>query len=374
MKSLFITLAVVAIGLFPTRTQAQQNPGDGLSQQQVAAIQETTEAFRENQKVPGLSLAILQEGQVVMARGFGMANLEHQVAVTPVTRFRTASIAKPITATLLMTLVSEGKLDLHRSVQAYCPGYPEKQWPVTVQQVMGHLGGVRHYKSAAEASSTRHFFTLDKALETFAEDPLLHEPGTRYLYSSFGYNLLGSVAEGAGDADFMTLLQEKVLGPMGMENTVQDDTFAIVPHRSAGYALGARLPGSQNLEKDQVYHSTLHDTSMKIPGGGLLSTPTDLVRFADALLNDQLFEANLRQRMWTGQHTADGKATGYGLGWRVGRLDGENAIWHTGGQSGTSTVLVIYPEKKTSIAVMCNLQGTNVTALVLQIARQLNQQ
>lgn len=372
MKSFIVFLTVVMMGLIHSTVHAQQNADAGLTDQQVKAIQETAESFRQKQQVPGLSLAILKQGEMVIANGFGMADLEHQVPVTSATKFRTASIAKPITATLLMQLVSEGKLDLNRSVQAYCPGYPEKEWPVTVQQVMGHLGGVRHYKSSAEASSTRHFFTLEDALQTFAEDPLLHQPGTRYLYSSFGYNLLGSVAEGAGGTDFMTLLQEKVLEPVGMENTVQDDTFAIIPHRSGGYALGARLPGAGRLKRDQVYNSTLHDTSMKIPGGGLLSTPTDLVRFADAVLGDRLFEQGLRKRMWTAQETTDGKTTGYGLGWRVGSLDEEPAIWHTGGQSGTSTVLVIYPEKKTSIAVMCNLQNTNVTALVIQIAKQLN--
>ena len=160
-----------------------------------------------------------------------------------------------------------------------------------------------------------------------------------------------------------------------MPHTIVDDSFAIIPHRSSGYQLAdqrtiARLPKGHNWIAGEVYNSSLHDTSMKIPGGGLLSTPTDLVLLGQAMLGDDLLATEQKTEMWTVQETLDGQPTGYGLGWRVGQLDGRKAYWHTGGQSGTSTVLVLFPDSGISIAVMCNLQGTNVTSLVNRIARQ----
>ena len=120
------------------------------------------------------------------------------VPATADTRYRTASVAKPLTATIVMSLAEQGQLDLDAPVQRYCPEYPTKEWPLTTRHLLGHLGGVRHYKNPQEASSTQHYFDLRSALSTFAADPLLHEPGSKFLYSSFGYNLLGSDCRRSG--------------------------------------------------------------------------------------------------------------------------------------------------------------------------------
>ena len=175
---------------------------------------------------PGMSVAVACDNRLLYSRGYGLADVEHSVPTTEATRYRTASIAKPMTAAVVLSLMEEGKLDLDAEVQHYVPEFPEKRWPVSVRQLLGHLGGIRHYKSSDESSSTAHFFNLKSALSTFADDPLIHEPGTKYRYSSFGYNLLGSVAEGAGAANFMSLLKQRVLDPAGMAHTVADDSFA----------------------------------------------------------------------------------------------------------------------------------------------------
>ncbi len=322
---------------------------------------------------PGVSVAIATENQLGYAKSFGLADIENGVAVTAETRFRTASIAKPMTAFVIMSLVEEGAIDLDADVQTYCPAYSKKRWPVTSRQLLGHLGGVRHYKNRAEASSTEHFFSLESALSTFADDPLKHEPGTKYLYSSFGYNLLGSVAEGAGTDSFLELLQARVFAPAQMTYTVADDQFALIPGRTRGYARATasmlkELPPDHNLIEGRIYNAALHDTSMKIPGGGLLSTPTDLVRFASALNTGKLLSKESREQMWTRQSTTDGKATNYGFGWRVGAHYGQKMVSHTGGQAGTSTVLVLFPETGTSVAIMCNLQHVSLRSVAVAIA------
>ncbi len=324
-------------------------------------------------KAPGVSVAISAGDQLCYSKGFGLADIEKDVAVNPKTRFRTASIAKSMTAVVIMSLVEDGKIDLDSAVQQYCTEYPKKRWPVTTRQLLGHLGGVRHYKNGAESLSTRHFFSLKSALSTFADDPLRHEPGTKFFYSSFGYNLLGSVAEGAGDRGFMDSLRQRVFDPAGMTDTVADDQFALIANRTSGYVKATRallrnLPQDHNLKEGRIYNAPLHDTSMKIPGGGLLSTPSDLVRFASAVNTGRLLEDKTRTQMWTRQKTKDGNEIAYGLGWRVGTRSRRKMVSHTGGQSGTSTVLVLFPETGTSVAVMCNLQRVALRDTAVAIA------
>jgi CubicO group peptidase (beta-lactamase class C family) len=238
---------------------------------------------------------------------------------------------------------------------------------------LGHLAGVRHYNNRAESNSTRNFPNLNTALGTFSEDPLRHEPGTRYLYTTFGYNLLGSVAEGAGKKGFRELLDDNVFQPAGMSQTIVDDQFAVIPHRARGYirpsaSVLESLPADQNLVKGRLYNSPLHDTSMKIPGGGLLSTASDLIRFATSVNTGKLLSKSTCQLMWTSQKTADGKETGYGLGWKISTHAGRKVVWHTGGQSGTSTVFILFPGTGTAVALMCNLQHASLLTAAHAIA------
>jgi len=277
-------VALVVSAVLPITATAQAKAFDADVVREIDRL--ITELMDES-GAPGISLAIATDNQLRYEKGFGLADLENHVVVTPETRFRTASIAKPMTATIILSLAEEGVIDLNTEVQRYCTEYSRKRWPLTCRQLLGHLGGVRHYKNVAETRSTTHFFSLKAALNSFADDPLQHEPGTKFLYTTFGYNLLGSIAEGATEKDFMELLQARVLAPAGMVDTVADDQIAVIPHRTRGYfratpALLRSLPPDHHLKAGRIYNAPLHDTSMKIPGGGLLSTPSDLVRFAIA--------------------------------------------------------------------------------------------
>lgn len=336
-------------------------------------IEEKISQLMEERGIPGLSAAVATDNHLVYAQGFGLADVENSVPATDKTRYRTASIAKSMTATVIMALVEKKLLDLDAEVQTYCAAYPSKRWPVTSRQLLGHLGGVRHYKNEVETVSTTHYFDLDAALKTFRDDPLLHEPGTQYAYTTFGYNLLGNVAEGASDRNFGELLQEYVFQPSNMRSTVIDDQYTVIPDRTRGYIrpnaqLLKRLSAQGQLKPDDLYNAPLHDTSMKIPGGGLLSTASDLVRFAVAMNTGKLLSEESLRQAWTAQQTADGKSTGYGLGWRVGSESGRKRVWHTGGQAGTSTALLLLPDSGTAVAIMCNLQHASVLSLAQEIA------
>ncbi|QDT56040.1 D-alanyl-D-alanine dipeptidase [Caulifigura coniformis] len=364
-------LPVIAIVLLSSSLSAELPP----------AVQKRIEALiaeeMARRHIPGLSICVATDNEIQFERGFGLADVENGLPVTVETKFRTASIAKSLTAIAAMKLVEEGKLDLDASIQTYLPAFPTKKWPVTSRQLLGHLAGVRHYKSAAESSMSGHFPSVEAGLAVFADDPLIHEPGTAYVYSSFGFNLLGAVMEKASGERFDQLVTRSVFTPAGMKDTCVDSVFAIIPHRTRGY-LWAN-PGRVDsfvefagLATGQLYNARLHDTSSKIPGGGFLSTSSDLVRVALALNGDRLLKPESIKEMWTESRTTAGKATQYGLGWRVEQLDGEPLVGHSGGQAGTSTHLLSTPSRKSAVAVMCNLQGVSLKNLTTSILSAVN--
>jgi len=332
---------------------------DGLPAAAIRAIEELVEGERKRQNIPGLSVTVVREKRLAWSRGFGRADLENGVPATPATVYRLGSISKPVTAVAVMQLVERGKIDLDAPVQTYVPAFPAKSGPVTVRQLLAHQGGVRHYNSPSEFDSTRHYASLADALAPFKDDPLLHEPGTKYLYTTHGYTLLGAVVEGASGERYTDYIAKNVFAPAGMTTARADDVFALIPHRAQGY---------RKNSKGDLENSALADTSNKIPGGGLCSTADDLAKFAVALMTDRLVKPETRAQQWTLQKTKDGAVTEYGLGWRVSARNGRREVHHGGAQQRVRTFLYLLPDEGVAVAVMCNLEGASLTALTQKIA------
>lgn len=310
------------------------------------------------QKIPGLSVALVKDDELRWEKGFGVADLENQVPARPETMYRLASISKPITAVAALQQVEQGKLDLDQPVQKYVPSFPQKPWPVTCRQLLGHLGGVRHYKGD-ELASTRRYQSLTEALAIFKDDPLLHEPGTKYAYTTYGYNLLGCAVEGASSTKFSDYLQAHIFKPAGMERICVDDAAAIIPYRAQGY---------RKLPDGTLRNSILADTSNKIPGGGLCGTSGDLARFAIALQKNVLLKPATRAQMWTRQRLTDGTESAYGLGWNVSTRAGRREVAHGGGQPRVATYLYLLPDERCAVAIMTNLEGAKLPELSRRIA------
>ena len=322
------------------------------------AIQQARQFIRDTMAAlgaPGASVAVMRRGHVIWSEGFGYADLEQQVPVTPLTRFRVGSVSKSLTSVALGRLVQDGKLDLDVPIQRYVPSFPVKRWPITARELGGHLAGVRHYKSYQENLITRHYHDVTEALDVFKDDSLLFEPGTKWSYSSFGWNLLSAAIEGAGGDHFLTLMQRFVFDPAEMRHTVADQVDSIVPNRARWYT---RAPG-----KGGIINAGFADNSYKWAGGGFLSTTEDLVEFADALMRGQLLKPETVKLLWTGQHTKDGKDTRYGIGWFVDTdKAGRRRISHSGGSVGGTAFLVIYPDQELIVAVLVNSDSTFVGA------------
>ncbi|MCG8466924.1 MAG: beta-lactamase family protein [Gemmatimonadetes bacterium] len=319
-------------------------------------------------ELPGLQVAVSVGGHVVWSEGIGYADLENKTAVTPLSRFRVGSVAKPITAVAVAQLAADGRLDLDAPVQDYVPSFPRKRWPITTRQLAGHLSGIRHYyctkpalrpcddveptleahlAAGNENFSAVRYETVSDGLAIFEDDPLLFEPGSEYSYSSYAWNLISAVIEGATGRPFLEYMQEHVFDELNLSHTAADRTDRLIPFRTRyyGYAPGGGLRNSPYV-----------DNSYKWAGGGFLSTAEDLVRFADAHARPGFLSQASLDLLHTSQVLNDGTETGYGVGWRTYRDDeGRRIVGHGGGSVGGSTMLILYPETRVSVAITSNI-------------------
>lgn len=311
------------------------------------------EELRTQTGSPGLSAAVAVDGRIVWAEGFGLADAENQVPVSPESRFRLGSISKLITAAAAAKLVESGKLDLDAPVQRYVPSFPDKGQPITPRQLAGHLAGIRHYAPQDFALPVRRYERLTEGLGIFQNDPLVHAPGSAYLYSSYGYNLLGAVVEGASGKDFAGAVDELVIQPLGLKSMALDYPERIVERRVRFYRREA--DGS-------LFNERAIDSSYKWPSAGYLSTAGDLVRFGSAHLRDGYLKPETRSLLFTPQHISSGASageeTGVGIGWRIGKDGAGRRILHHGGAiEGGRAFLLLYPDEKIAVAILANLSG-----------------
>jgi len=332
----------------------------GISADKLRQIERLISTEMSRQSIPGLTVGLGLGEDARWSAGYGLSDLENFVPAKVLTVYRTASIAKPMTATAAMQLVEAGKLDLDAPVQKYVPEFPVKPFPVTMRQLLAHTGGIRTYRDTAEEYSTRHYSSAHDALRQFAADDLAYEPGTQYLYSTFGFVLAGAVIESISGLRFGEYLRRNLFEPSGMRETYLDDVYELIPNRSRGY---------RRTQDGHILNAALVDTSNRTPGGGLASTPEDIVKFVYAL--PRLVKPESLAVMWRAQTTRDGRSTGYGLGWGVGEWQGRMRVSHHGGQAGVSTMLWFFPLDRCAIVTMCNLEGVAWEPLFEGVAHTL---
>ena len=299
---------------------------------------------------PGIAIAVSVDGETVWSEGFGYANLEHRVPMWPSVKFRVGSISKSLTAAAAARLVEDGRLDLDGPIQKYVPSFPEKARPITTRQLGGHLAGIRHYQGDENFIRDPYATVLD-SLTIFADDPLLHEPGSAFAYTSYGFNLLSAVVEGAARQPFLDTMREAVFRPLGMRDTVADLVTPIIPGRTGYYVRDAG--GS-------VVNAPWVNNSYKWAGGGFLSTTEDVLAFANAHLDDDFLNESSRKLLFTEQKTRDGEGVGYGFGWFIRtREDGRRLLSNSGGSVGGTSLMVMEPASRVVVVGLINLTRAN---------------
>ncbi len=371
------TLFAILLLLFAATASKAQQPAT-LPQETVKKIEAIIESEKAKLSIPGLSVAIAVNNQLRYSKGFGAADLENAVPAKATTAYRTASVAKAMTATAVMQLVEQGKIDLDAPIQKYCAAFPEKGSVITVRHLLTHQSGIRHYKNRVEAAGTEHFSSVIDSMKAFKDDPLLFEPGAKFSYTTYGYVALGCVLEGASGMKYEEYLQKNIFQPAGMERTRVDDVFAIIQDRARGYVkvdINSMLMLSEGARKQVkvggIINAPLHDTSGKIPGGGLVSTAVDLVKFAIAVNAGKYVKQSSLEQMWTERKAKEGKETGYGFGWSVSKFGEQRVILHGGNQAGARSELQILPDKGIIIAVMTNLSDADIREMIKGIREAL---
>ena len=343
------------------------------------SAQAWAQAVARDLGLPSISLAVGVDGEVVWASAFGQVDIDEGRGASLDTPYRIGSVSKAVTSVGLGRLVQEGRIDLDAPVRTYVPTFPEKRWPVPVRLLAGHMGGVRHYTNhlgptfLKETFNRERYASVTDALEIFADDPLLYEPGTGFVYSTHGYTLLSAVLEGAAGQPYLAFMDQAVFAPLGMEHTGPDDGTATDPLPAVPYHMDKLigpllvqlgLPGESLGTRYVARPPPDADPSYKWAGGGLLSTASDLVRMANALMRHEFLDSATVELLWTPQRLPDGSMNPqrYGMGWRIDReaallglADSVRVVHHGGSSPGGSAFLLLVPEADVAVAVLTNV-------------------
>jgi serine beta-lactamase-like protein LACTB len=333
----------------------------------VAQARQSAVAGLTGQNLPGLSVAVGVDGDIVWAEGLGWADHEKRTPVSPETRFRITGASIPLTSAAVGLLLEKHQLSLDDEIQKYVPAFPKKQWPVTLRQLMGHMAGTRD-DGGDEVPSSSCERAAD-GLPRFADRPLVFEPGSRFSFSSYGWTLVSAAVEAAADERFFTFMRKQIFEPLGMRFTTPDFATEPLPDRTTFYF--PRMAAEPRYGPELAQEG---DYSCFAGSGGFLSTPSDLVRFGMAIRGGKLLQPATVAILQTPQRLASGVETGYGLGWNVGTIQiaGEPTLvaGHDGkfGMGGSSSLITLR-EHGIVVAVTTNISYADIHAIALGIAQ-----
>jgi len=292
-------------------------------------VETLAEAFLEQTKAPGLSIAVSKNGSVIYAEGFGYANVEESIPMDSTIKLRTASVAKVITATALGRLASEGKLDFDAPIGQYVPYINKDYAHLTTRQLAGHTAGLAH-RPKGERYKKRQYDTIEETVGLMRA-PLLFEPDTDYKYSTHAYNLLAAVIEGASGETYLDYMNEAIFKPLGMTNSGAEHIKKLTKKDAQIYY----------VKNDTLRLEKITNASYKIPGAGFRTTPSDLVKMMEGYTNGFISEIVVDD-MFTSHELKNGTKTNVGIAWRSSFDPFDNRVMeHAGSWRGARTLLCI---------------------------------
>ena len=368
MKRLYIFIAVALLlcGL-PITTTAQVVP---ISSRQTSdkyadklrSFEEFVRQQMEKNKVPGLTVGFIKD-DYIWVKGFGFADLENKVPAKAESSYRLASVQKSMTAAAILQLVEQGKIDLDAEIQTYVPYFPRKKYPITVRQLLYHLAGIPHYVNRDVEQHIKEHKTTREAIAIFENFDLVAEPGTKFSYSSYGYNLLGAAIEGASKQPYADYMREHIWQPLGMNDTRMDDPLDLVTNRVRGY----------QLVNGDLKNSEFIDVSSRFAAGGTRGTVVDLLKFMKGLNDGKLLSQSSIDLMYSPAKTRDGsisgfpKTAGYAMGWNLVPQKSGLVIINDGGQQETRTFILNFPAKRFALAIAQNLERDDDGAIIFRL-------
>jgi len=324
--------------------------------------------FKET-KCPGLSVAVALHNQIIFSKASGMADLEQSVPMATVSVQRLASLSKPVTGTIIMGLVEQGKLQLDISVRQYLPELPEAYQKVTLRELLSHQSGVRGYADEVEVLfSTKHYASAREALKAMMGFPLSFEPGTKVEYSSLSFTVAAAAAEAVTGRAFQQLAAE-FFSQHDITGLAIDDPYNLVPHRVRGYLVDqsskmefndGRVMAREYLNgtSGEITNAHFYDISNRYPAGGFDASAEDLLAFVVAVGSGKVLKPEMLEKMWTAQSTTDGKKSVFGLGWGVSQWKNTAKMVGMNGLELSTTAFLRYlPERGEGVVVLCNAEG-----------------
>lgn len=323
-------------------------------------IDQAVEASMKRDRVPGVSIAIEHKGELLVARGFGFADLENQVPATEHTVYRIGSVTKQYTAAAILTLAEQGRLSLEDPIEKHLPDFPTGGRRITVAQLLDHTSGIKGYTEMPEFwEKSRLDLTHEEMTALMASAPFEFEPGEGYQYNNSAYYLAGLVIEAVSGRTYAEFLEDTFFEPLGLFETHYLDDQPIIPNRAEGYA----------LEDDELVND--EPLSMRLPysAGSLGSSATDLLAWQRALTSGRVVSPESFERMTTPSTFLNGDTSDYALGLGLSSHDGHRKIAHGGGINGFLSQASWYPEDELFVIVLANSTSAHPGPLANQLAR-----
>lgn len=328
---------------------AQQRPRDDP----IRAVDSLAQAALRGGPIAGMSVALVRGSNVLLAKGYGFADLENEVTATEHTVYRIGSITKQFTAAVILQLAEQGKLNLDDNIRHFLPSYDTHSYTITIRQLLNHTSGIRSFTELpAFQARDRLDFSPESLFAIFQHEPLDFPPGTGFLYNNSAFYLLGVIIERVSGQPYRDYLREHVLAPLGLRETYSCEDAPIIRYRAHGYRV------SEGKLQNAAYLSMLPPTA----GGNLCSTVLDLATWTQALAEGRVISHASYLQMTTPGTLADGRTLGYGYGLFLSTLASHREIVHSGDINGFSAYKAFYPNDSLTLVVLSNTEGPLVSS------------
>lgn len=326
-----------------------------LTKGQLAAIDRFVTSEMGRERVPGLALGIYSRGKILLAAGYGLANVELSVPAKPETLFQSGSVGKQFVSAAVMVLVEQGKLSLDDSVAKYFPDAPETWQPILIKNLLSHTSGLAEYESPERIGPKGPFylrldFTEDELVSKLEKLPIEFKSGEKWDYRNTNYLLLGIIIHKVTGKFYADYLQEMIFKPLGMNSTRLISEADIIPNRSSGYEI------HKDELKNQEWVSPTFDSTAD---GDLYFNVLDLAKWDEALYGTKLLKQSSLDRIWTVYPLNDGRPNPaeYGFGWFISSMNGHKLIAHGGAWQGFTCHIARYPDDSLTVVVLTNLDS-----------------
>jgi CubicO group peptidase (beta-lactamase class C family) len=327
----------------------------GMSQTNEKVVEALFHEF-DQADVPGAAVSVIQGGTPILAKGYGLADLQKKIPCTTDTNFRLASLTKQFTAMAVLILAEQGKLSLEDHLPKFSPEFPQYGKTITIRHLLTHRSGLLDYEDYIPQGTTIPLSDRDVLFILQQQNKTNFPPGSQFHYSNSAYALLALLVENVSGKTFSAFLKERIFEPLGMTNTIAYVAgLSSVPHRAYGYANG----------KSGWELSDQSATSAVLGDGGIYSSVADLFKWDQALYTEQLVSRRMvTEALSAHSSQSDFKGSGYGYGWYVGKFRGAEHVWHYGSTCGFSTKINRFPERKLSVIVLANRRNADISPIM----------